>query len=240
MNAPDPVDAARRAVATWFPQARAAWLAGSVARGAGTSTSDLDITVLLDGKPAPHRDSRRFEGWPVELFVHTEASLGHYRARDAARRQPTMMRLVGESVVLVDVDGSGTPLQADCRAQVADGPPPLAADEVAASRYAVSELIEDLLGATDPLERTAVATALWDHALRLLLAGSGRWVGTGKGLVREVVALDSEQTSTRAATFDAALRGALEGDVRALVEAADEVLRPWGGRLFEGYRVGGV
>ncbi len=115
MSLPDPVVAARRAVAGWFPEALAAWLGGSAASGAATPTSDLDFTVLLAGPPAPYRDSRRFDGWPVELFVHTAASLAHYRAKDLARRQPTMLRLVGESVLLVDVDGPGAALQADCR-----------------------------------------------------------------------------------------------------------------------------
>jgi predicted nucleotidyltransferase len=44
-------------VAQRFPDARAAWLGGSVAPGTATSTSDLDITVLLAGPPAPMRES---------------------------------------------------------------------------------------------------------------------------------------------------------------------------------------
>lgn len=239
MSLPDPVDAARRAVAGWFPEALAAWLGGSAAYGAPTPTSDLDITVLLAGPPAPYRDSRRFDGWPVELFVHTAASLAHYRAKDLARRQPTMLRLVGESVLLVDVDGSGAALQADWRGQLAAGPPALTASEVQSQRYRISDLLDDLAGVVDPVERTAIATALWGAALRLLLAGSGRWLGTGKGLVREVVALDAAAGTQEAAWFDHALRAALAGEVAPLVQAADRVLDRHGGRLFEGYRVGG-
>ena len=47
-----PVDVARRLVEEEFPGARAAWLGGSVVRGDASPTSDLDITVLLDGPPA--------------------------------------------------------------------------------------------------------------------------------------------------------------------------------------------
>ncbi len=225
MNLPDPVDTARRAVAEWFPEALAAWVGGSVASGHSTATSDLDITVLLPGPPAPYRDSRRFAGWPVELFVHTAASLAHYRAKDVARRQPAMMRLVGESVD-VDVDGSGAALQEDCRRQLVAGPPTLTAAEVESERYRISDLVDDLTGVTDPLERAAIATTLWDAALRLLLGGEGRWLGTGKGLVREVVALDASSGSQRAAGFDRALRAALDGDVAPLAQAADRVLAP--------------
>ncbi len=116
-----------------------------------------------------------------------------------------MMRLVGESVD-VDVDGSGAALQEDCRRQLVAGPPTLTAAKVESERYRISDLVDDLTGVTDPLERAAIATTLWDAALRLLLGGEGRWLGTGKGLVREVVALD--------------------GDVAPLAQAADRVLAP--------------
>ncbi len=239
MSSRDPADVARTAVERWFPGARAAWLGGSAARGGWTATSDLDITVLLAGPPAPYRESTRLGGWPVELFVHTAASLAHYQAQDVARRQPTMLRLVGESVVLVDLDGVGTALRGDCRRQVALGPTPLTAAELASMRYRVTDLIDDLTGVTDALERTAIATALWDTVLRLHLGAAGCWLGTGKGLVREVAGLDAVSGTDDARTFDRALRASLDGDVAPLVGAADRVLAPLGGRLFEGYRMGG-
>jgi len=109
---------------------------------------------------------------------------------------------------------------------------------VQSQRYRISDLLDDLAGVVDPVERTAIATALWGAALRLLLAGSGRWLGTGKGLVQEVVALDAAAGTQEAAWFDHALRAALAGEVAPLVQAADRVLDRHGGRLFEGYRVG--
>ncbi|MFC0627973.1 nucleotidyltransferase domain-containing protein [Kribbella deserti] len=69
------LEVAARLVGERFPGALAAWLGGSVARGTATRTSDLEITVLLAGPPAPYRESLEYGGWPVELFVHTEASL---------------------------------------------------------------------------------------------------------------------------------------------------------------------
>ncbi len=64
----DGVKVARRLVQLRFPGARAARLGGSLATGMATTTSDLDIIVLLDEPPAPLRASTVVEGWPVELF----------------------------------------------------------------------------------------------------------------------------------------------------------------------------
>ncbi len=233
------VDVARLAVQGWFPDARAAWLGGSVVRGTATSSSDLDVTVLLDAAPAPFRDTRDADGWPVELFVQTPASLAHYRAVDRARRQPSTARLVGESVVLLDQDGWGRRLQLECRAEVAAGPEPLGAREVDAHRYALTCLLDDLTTGEAGVERTAVAVAAWDGALRLQLGLARRWTGTGKGLVREVVDLDASAGTSYASTFDTALGAAVGGDVGLLTTAVADVLERAGGRLLVGYRLGG-
>jgi hypothetical protein len=77
-----------------------------VAAGQETPASDLDITVLLDGPPAPYRSSEMVDRWPVEFFVQTEQSLLRFCEDDRNRRRPTTMRLVGSSIVLADRDGS--------------------------------------------------------------------------------------------------------------------------------------
>lgn len=179
------VDLARQLVKERYPQARAAWLGGSVARGTATATSDLDITVLLPGPPAPLRESLQYDAWPVELFVHTETSLATYCEKDRQRRQPSMMRLVGETIILIDTDGSGARLQESGKAQILAGPPPLSDNELQMLRYKITDLLDDLIGADSNDVRTAIASILWQEAAALLLTGARHWTGTGKGLLRE-------------------------------------------------------
>jgi hypothetical protein len=227
-------------VAERFPGARAAWLGGSVARGTATSTSDLDITVLLSGPPAPMRESLHHDGWPVELFVHTENSMAYYCEQDRARRQPTMMRLVGESIILLDTDGSGERLQASCRAEIAAGPPSLSDTELDLLRYRVTDLLEDLLGAESNDVRTVLAAALWQESATLLLTGERRWSGTGKGLLREVAAYDRERGTDHAAALPAAVRAASEGMPDGLAAEVGTILARHGGPLFDGFRLAGT
>jgi len=235
----DAVFTARRLVAEEFGQARAAWLGGSVAAGNVTPGSDLDITVLLPGRPAPFRDSREYEQWPVELFVHTKTSLEHYRRKDRERRQPTIMRLVGESVVLVDVDGSAVRLQENCAAEVLAGPDALSPDELASRRYAVTDLQTDLESSRSPQESTAIASSLWLRAADLLLTGSRHWTGGGKWLLRELEAYDGRHGSSYAASLVDGLRAATTGAVVALATTCDDILDKFGGRLFAGHRLDG-
>ncbi|MBB5978756.1 nucleotidyltransferase domain-containing protein [Kribbella solani] len=226
------MDIALELVHELYPDARAAWLGGSVVRGDAGPGSDLDVTVLLDGPPAPRRKSLMYGGWPVELFVHTEKSLRYFADKDRERHQPTMMRLVGESVVLVDTDGSGARLQAEYLAEVAAGPRALSTDELNLLRYTITDLLNDLPGAA-PDVRLAIRSTLWQEAARLLLLGAGHWAGTSKGLLREVTRYDATHNTTHAT----ALIEGLRADDNQLAHEADTILAAYGGRLFAGFEL---
>ncbi len=228
----DAAEVARQLVAEQYPAARAAWLGGSVVRGDAGPTSDLDITVLLSGPPAPIRRSLEYGGWPVELFVHTEKSFRHFCDKDQQRRQPSMMRLVGETVVLVDKDGSGVRLQQAGLAEIAAGPTALTTDELNLLRYGITGLLDDLADASTDDVRTALASMLWQDAARLLLTGSRLWSGTGKGLLRELNRYDEQHGTDHARALLAGVR-----DTAALVEEVDGILDQFGGRLFAGFEL---
>lgn len=236
MNRPDARDAARALIADRYPRVRQAWLSGSVVLGGATETSDLDITVLLDSTEA-HRESLVYEGWPVELFVHTESSIRHFVAKDLARRRPSMARLVSTGVPLVADDG-GASLRAECAAAVAAGPGPLSEPEVALARYFLTDQLDDLAGGATAGVLDAVAIEVWRGTAELLLAAAEWWNGSGKWLIREVEALDEAKGTAFAFRLHEGLHEALAGDPAVLVKAADEVLDQVGGRLWSGFRLG--
>lgn len=225
-----------------FPDAVCAWLAGSVAAGRATATSDLDVVVLLPGPPAPFRESRIAtygeNRIPVELFVHTTASVRHYVAKDCARRQPTMARMVGDGIPLLAVPGDAAALVEECRADLRRGPDPLAQREVDAARYAVTDLLDDLRGAEDVAERAVVGATVWEASARLLLGADRAWQGTGKGLLRALQDWDAQVADPLGKSLTDGLAGVardaseLEGAVRAVLDHV-------GGPLFDGYRLGG-
>ena len=239
MDREDAETVARALVAGRFPEARAAWLAGSVVAGTATPTSDLDLTVLLPGRPAPFRESLVHDGWPVELFVHTAGSVDHWLAKDRARRRPTLGRLIGEGRLLLDVDGAGAAVAGRCRAFLAAGPEPLSDGDRDALRYGLTDLLDDLADAAAPAVRAAVAVELWRQAADLLLAAGGGWGGTGKWLVRELAAYDATHGTLFGPRLHDGLVAAVTGDPGPLARVTDEVLAVSGGRLWAGYRVSG-
>ncbi|MGY0390534.1 nucleotidyltransferase domain-containing protein [Nocardioides sp. WG-D5] len=232
-NRPDPVVAARDLVLARFPDAEQAWLGGSVVLGGATPMSDLDITVL-DPTAAAHRESLRHLGWPVELFVHTDASIRHFVAQNLAERKPTMARLVARGVPLLPGDG-GAAVRRYCEDVLQAGPAPLPASALAGARYALSDLVDDLQGAGTGPEGTAIAVETWRRTAELVLDVNGCWCGGGKWLMRELIALDAAAGTTWAPRLDAGLAAALAGDTVLLRETAEDCLALAGGRLWEGF-----
>jgi predicted nucleotidyltransferase len=232
---PPAEEAARGLVAERYPDAVQAWLAGSTTTGRATETSDLDITVLLDPSSPDvevHRESLVHAGWPVELFVHTAASVDFFVAKDLQRRHPTMARLVATGVPLLG-DG-GADVRARCAEVLERGPEPLAADELDLMRYGLTDLLDDLADVAPGAEASAVVVAVWRATAELALGSAGAWNGTGKWLVRELQALDERRGTRLTEALDLGLRRALAGERESLTTVADQVLAGGGGRRWAG------
>ncbi|GAA0648600.1 nucleotidyltransferase domain-containing protein [Streptomyces thermocarboxydovorans] len=232
----NPVEAARAVVAGRHPEARAAFLGGSVATRRGTATSDLDIVVLLDGPPAPYRASFLHGGWPVEMFVHTEASWHGYVGRELPRRRSPLLSMCADGVLLVDADGLGARIAAGARQLVAAGPPAESAEEIDDRRYAITDLLDDLAGSDEPDERLFIATELVRRTGELALAAAGSWSGGGKWTARRLESAAPGLSSR----LRHGLQEVLQGRAEPLVVVVDEVLGQVGGRLWAGYQRSGT
>jgi predicted nucleotidyltransferase len=229
---PEALEAAGLIVEERFPDAELAVLTGSVARGRATATSDLDIVVVLDGPPAPYRETLRAHGWLVELFVESREALTQFYADERAAGRCTLAHMVAYGVVLAGpADGD---LQRAARGWVAAGPPPLTTAELDRRRYTLTSELDDLRDATDPDERDAIAAQVAQTTADLALRSAGRWAGTGKWLFRRLAEFDEGLARDVAQARRAAIGRA---DVDPLCAVAGRVLDGCGGPLAEGYAI---
>ncbi|MFG2716893.1 nucleotidyltransferase domain-containing protein [Streptomyces sp. NPDC048416] len=232
----EPVEAARAVVSDRHPEARAAFLGGSVLTERRTAFSDLDIVVLLGEDAVPYRESFRYADWPVELFVHTEASWRGYVEREVTRRRSPLLFMCASGFLLFDHDGVGQRLGAYAKELVVAGPPAASAAELEDRRYSLTDLLDDLAGCTEAGERLCIVCEIAQRTGELVLLLDGGWLGGGKWLARRLEASRLGFVER----LDAGVRVALAGDTRTLVSLVDEVMAPAGGRLWEGHRQNGV
>jgi len=231
----DPIGDARALAAERFPEALAVVLAGSVLTSRRTSASDLDVVVLLAGPPAPFRETIRWRGWPVELFVQTHASAQWFWDDETQRRSSPLLHMCAEGRLLVDVEGAGSWLQGQARARLAAGPPVADPATIDRERYLLTDALDDLAACVDVGERAFVADVVLQSAARLVMLHARRWQGGGKWLYRRLSELDP----VLARALVAAHREALDGDPAPLTAVVHHVLDRVGGPLAEGYREGG-
>jgi hypothetical protein len=233
---PAPLEAASSFLRVHFPRVEAAVLGGGVLSEHRTPTSDLDIVVVLDGPPAPYRETFEHDGWIVEAFVHTRASMDHFWGTDAARRVCTLARMCAEGVVIADPAGVAAEIQATAARRLAEGPPPLTDAELEASRYRLTDLLDDMAGCADERELVFIADAVVRTVSELALALAGEWSGAGKALARAVNAMEPDLLER---LINGHRHVVLYGDTAVLHRAAVDVLLRAGGALMVGYRVAG-
>lgn len=217
-------------VAAHYPRATTAIIAGSTNRGERTATSDIDLLLIGDALFDDERTSlaatHAFEGEIFEVFAYTPEGFDVWAQRDVDRHRPVIVEM------LVD----GTPLRSGPELDalrerwepvVAAGPS-LSANESALRRYIITDVLDDLRDARDPLERRLLASILFERTAELMLLDSGRWIGTGKWLPRRLRALSQE----RAARLGDPL---LVDELATFATVVEEELVRAGGRVQAGF-----
>lgn len=230
---PDPIATARHALSERFPEAELAFLAGSVVRGEATATSDLDLVVVFSQLERAYRISFTLDTWPIEAFVHDPETLHYFMAEfDRPSGVPSMPAMVTEGIV---VPGE-TALSARLKQQAAEvlkaGPPPLDARELDKRRYFISDLADDLVAPRSAAEARATGTRLYGILADFALRAAGEWSATGKSIPRRLRAVDGELAGRFDAAFEALFAN---NDANPVIELVDRVLKPYGGRLRDGF-----
>jgi predicted nucleotidyltransferase len=227
---PNALEMARSIVADRYPDALAAVLAGSYANGTATATSDLDIVVLLSGPPAPYRETIRVEDIPVELFVHTSDSQLSWYERERSEGRCTLAHMLATGIAVAGPETEAT--QAAARRWVARGPELWTEEQLEQRRYALTDALDDLVGAREPDERDAVAGQVLLMVAELALNLRVGWQGRGKWMVRQLRATDAGLAEE---LMSAHREAVATGQVSNLVKACEAVLNEAGGRLTEGF-----
>ncbi len=227
-------EAAGKYIEEYYPDCRAAILAGSVVRGEATATSDLDLIIISESNKAPYRESLYCFGWPIETFVHTEISLFEFSHSDLKRRRPSLPRMICEGVILKNQNGLATHLKNEALKMMQNGVKPLSPVELKNCRYRITDLLDDLIGSANPEQDFFIINELVMEMGNLILVGNGEWKAKGKWMARSLKNLDEDLYRE--------LMGALkafyaEGNKKRLLGFVERELKRFGGRLFAGYKV---
>ncbi|GEN83393.1 nucleotidyltransferase [Sporosarcina luteola] len=226
--------AAKRFVDEYFPHCQAALLAGSVIRGEDTSTSDLDIVIFDSRIEIAYRETHIENGWPIEVFVHSLTSYKTYFRSDAERARPSLPRMVAEGIVLKD-SGVLSIIKNEAVGLLKEGPAPWSEQTLMTKRYMLTDALGDLIGTQNEAEALFIANTLAEAIHEFVLRTNGQWIGASKWIVRALKQYDEDFADRFVTAFQSFYK---TGNREGIITITDEVLAPFGGRLFEGYSMG--
>ena len=220
---------------TNYPQAETIFLAGSMVRGEGTSTSDLDLVVIFNTLPCAYRDSYFYKKWPVEAFVHDPQTLNYFfRKVDRPTGIPSLPTMVAEGIEIPMANEMTASLKQLAYSVLNEGPPKWSEQERRNSRYAITDLINDLRAIRSIPEMYATATLLYSALANHYFRSRNIWSAKGKTIPRRLSAVDSKLAKQFCDGFEHLFA---QQNPDKVIHIAAEILKHDGGLLFEGHRL---
>lgn len=210
-------------------------IAGSFVRGDATLNSDLDLVVIYPQLPNAYRESFLFDGVPVEAFVNDLETLAFFMyERDRPAGFCTMANMINEGLVWPVENEFSEKAKALAKEVLELGPLPWRQDQIDASRYAITDLLDDLHAPRNLHEQIATGALLYRKVADHFLRTRREWSASNKWIPRRLHAVDPEFAKR---FQDAMLVLCREGHDEPLINLASEVINQDGGPLFDGYSV---
>lgn len=204
---------------------------GSFAKLEHNFNSDIDVVAFSKSVEEPFRQVISSAGWPVELFVFPAASYRKLLEINISKGVPTLMRMIAEGKIIVD-NGSAAKLKQEAAQALASGPREWTLDEMNAYRFQMTEHIHDLEGTDQQEEAQFIAVHLLTLCCHFWLRVNRKWIGEGKWLKRE---LERENPPLYHRGVKGLQTVFQTGESKPLIDWADRIMLPYGGRLYEGY-----
>lgn len=233
MNHEDLQSLTTRIMSERYEDAQCALIAGSFVRGDATATSDVDLVVLYERLPNAYRESFMFEGVPIEVFINDLETLSFFMYdRDRPSGFCTMANMVTEGLPWPVPNTTSNKAKRIASEVLALGPPTWRQDQVDSSRYAITDLLDDMHSPRNLHEQIATGALLYRKVAQHFLRTRKEWGASNKWIPRRLHAVDP----TFAKRFqDAYLSLCQHGHDEPLINLTSEVINPSGGPLFDGY-----
>ena len=163
-------------------------LTGSLVRGEGGPTSDLDV-VVVHRCPWRLREQRRFAGVPSELFVNPPQAIRRYFASEHAAARPCMAHMLVTGRVLGRAEAVVAELVSEARDWLARPPPALSRDPL---RYHAVDLLDDArdVHGLDPAAELQLLSGAVERIVEYAFRVRGRTLPRRKAAVAALAELD--------------------------------------------------
>jgi predicted nucleotidyltransferase len=218
-----------------YPGARVIFLAGSIVRGEGTPYSDLDLVVIYDSLPNSFRESFIFQNLPVEAFVHNPETLDHFFYNvDRPKGSCSLAQMVVEGIEIPGPCELSLSLKQKADNLIKLGPPVLSESEIERMRYQITDIIDDMRHPRSKEELVGSGAELYGVVANYFFRTKNLWSARGKAIPRYLKRADQRFYEQFCSGFEELF---VAGKTEKIIALVEELLKPDGGFLFDGYRL---
>lgn len=218
-----------------FSGAKVIFLAGSIIRGEGTRFSDLDLVVLYQQVRNAYRESFTYEGYPVEAFIHDSETLNYFFCEvDRPQGTCTLATMVAEGIEILNPSEYSASLKQLAQSVIDMGPVEFTADEIDRLRYQITGLIDDIREPRNLREMTGTCTELYPLLANFYLRTKDLWGAEGKVIPRMLKRYDASFYEAFTSAFEKVF---VDNEQEHLIKLAENILNPYGGFLFDNYKL---
>jgi hypothetical protein len=175
-----------------------------------------------------------YQGWMVELFVHDPVTYKAFFEEDRRLARPSLQQMCSEGIILKE-DPLAYQIKEEARRSLDSGPIPWTENEIYVKRYDLTDLLLDFEGTEKREEGIFIAGALAKATQEFILRTNGQWIGYKKWIPQALQRYDSDLKTEFISAFDTYFK---EDKKTAVIHLIDKILKPFGGRLFDGFTQG--
>jgi hypothetical protein len=218
-----------------YGEAKAIFWTGSVSQSTHTDRSDLDIVVVFERLPNAYREAFAYQGWKIDAFIHDIATLRYFFEEiDKASGIPALPKMVLDSIEITQASDFSTEIKNLACTLLESGPPAWSQADIDKERFFITDKLDDILSPQNRAEQIASTAWLYQALAQFYLRAAGKWSASGKSLWRY---LKNENDSFASDYHDAFEELFKYSHTEKLEVLVNNILKPYGGLLWEGYRL---
>jgi predicted nucleotidyltransferase len=228
------IEIAQKVRDTKHPNCNFLFLAGSLLRGEGTNFSDLDIVVIYDKLEKAYRESFIIDDTMIETFVHDPETIDFFIEKsDKPDSNPSLSNMIIEGIVIPKANPLSQELKNKAKESISKGPDNCNNQEIMNMRYEITNLIDDIRDYRNDSELLGTLSTLYSSLAQFYFKANKYWAGKDKYISRAMMKIDPKIENDFSYAFYEAI---INKKIEKVLNITEEILKPFGGFLFDGYR----
>lgn len=234
MKKNDPLQTIQNLIAERYKDAKAVFWAGSVSKNQGTDSSDLDLVIVFGSLTHAYREAFLYDEWPIDAFIHDLDTLRYFCGKLEARDgRPALINMMLNGYEILAPGEFSQQAKMIAKEALAQGPDSWSNHQIDKERFLITDILDDIKFPKNKEEQIISAVHLFEPLIQFYFRAQNKWTASGKTLM----SLFKMENPCMAMQLCKGFENLVQtGDVSSLERVVIQILAPYGGYLWNGFR----